>query len=87
MAPSLQMTWVLHRPGAAFTQPCKPAEPVVLRAAAIVFPSSPWQEFWYPALRPGVNFVQVDDVNGTNKGLHLVDAVRKLQRSPRTARR
>ena len=52
-----------------------------------MFPVSPWQEFWYPALRPGVNVVLVDDVNGSNKGEHLVGTAQHLQHSPRTARK
>ena len=51
-----------------------------------MFPQSPWQEFWYPALKPGVNILAVPDINATNRGQHLVDTVRLLQRKQRMAR-
>ena len=72
-----QFRHLLHMDGCAWSSRLKY---LFLCKSAIVFPESPYLEFWYRALTPGRNMLSVPQIKRKEDGVHVLRAAQRLLR-------
>ena len=75
---------LLHLAGCSWSSRLKY---LMLCRATIVFPKSPYLEFWYRALTPGKNVLVTPEMVRPEAATHLVDVARRLQKDEALAQR
>lgn len=68
---------LLHLPGCSWSARLKY---LMLCRAAVVFPSSPYLEFWYRALTPGKNVLTAPEIITPDSGMELVKIAEQLKK-------
>lgn len=79
-----QFRHLLHLAGCSWSSRLKY---LMLCKSAIVFPQSPFLEFWYRALTPGKNILSVPEIVSPASAIHVQRAAQRLIRDKALAQR